>query len=114
MGAPDALVTESDAVWASSRPAVWALMGLAHGNPPDSPRATWGGSAPVDELLSAATWTHLAVGGSGALNGREHAMWSCVRCVMLQRSALATGLAVAVVDRAPLRCLERARRNVVG
>ena len=37
-----------------------------------------------------------------------------VHCVMLQRSALATRLAVAVVDRAPLRCLERARRNVVG
>ena len=39
---------------------------------------------------------------------------SCVRGVMLQRSALATRLAVAVVRRAPLRCLERARRNVVG
>ena len=55
MGAPDALVTESDAVWASSRPAIWALMGLAHGDPPDSPRVTWGGSAPVDELLSTPT-----------------------------------------------------------
>ena len=31
-------------------------------------------------LAADTTWTHLAVGGSGALNGREHAMWSCV-CV---------------------------------
>ena len=52
---------------------------------------------------------HVAGLGGAVCVGGVH-----VRCVMLQRSALATRLAVAVVDRAPLRCLERARRNVVG
>ena len=61
-GRPTHWSSRATRAWASSRPAIWALMGLAHGNPPDSPRATWGGSAPVDELLSApsvAVWVFL-------------------------------------------------------
>ena len=45
---------------------------------------------------------HVAGLGGAVCVGGVH-----VCCVMLQRSALATRLAVAVVDRAPLRCLER-------
>ena len=74
--------------WRAPSPAgaFGALTGPAHGAHVDSPRAMWGGSAPVDELLSAPTWTHLAVGGSGARH-RERACHVVV-CALRHVAAL--------------------------